>query len=120
MSRKIRATYNSDPSAGNDPATNYVIAADDANDPVGMDMDQLAAAVATRIGAAPPPLPDEDFNQLVITIQENTLTANIQSLTGLTYTHYVILSDDDTEPDYPGNAPDAFIPGSGSTIIYFR
>ena len=117
MSRKIISTYNSDPSAGNDPAVDYKVAGtDSAGTSVALDMDQLSNAVAVRIGTSPPPVDpppdpvDEDLNQLVITIQNNTLQANIQPVTGVDYTHQVVLKDDDTEPTYPDDFTQGPIP----------
>lgn len=108
MSRKIITTYNNDPSAGNNPATDYKVAAtDSAGTSVALDMDQLAAVVSGKIGVTPPPVDpppdpdDEDLNQLVITILPNTLSANIDPITGVDYTHFVIQADDATTPTYP-------------------
>ena len=110
MAKTIKDQYDEDPSAGNDPATSYLVPSDDGADtPICLDIDQLAAAIAVRLGIDPLE-PVENFNQLVITIQDNTLNANIQTITGLTYTHYAILSDDDTEPTYPGDFTQGQVP----------
>ena len=109
MSRKIKATYDGDPSAGNNPETNYIVAGDDnANNPVALDMDQLSAAVATRIGTSLPPT--EDPSAFIVNIQENTLTANIDPITGITYTHYIINVDDAVAPDYPTGYVEGVVP----------
>ena len=119
MSKKIKAVYDADPSAGNDPSTHYLIAADDdANNPVVLDIDQLSAAVSTRIGVSPPPLPTEDLNQFVVTIQENTLQANIQPVTGVDYTHIIINVDDDSTPTYPTGFTEGPFPSLGSVASW--
>jgi len=47
MAKTIKDRYDEDPSAGNDPATSYKVAADKGdNTPVSLDMDQMSAAVS--------------------------------------------------------------------------
>ena len=97
----FKDSHDDNPSVCNDPAEDYKIGADTPTRSAGMNMDQLAQAISVRIGVNPPPQPTENLNQLVLTIQPNTLLANLQSVTGVTYDYYAILTDDDTEPVYP-------------------
>jgi len=121
MSKTPKTVYDTDKSAGNDPSKNYLIPTQDEANPTAeivLDMDQIASAVSTRIGVSPPPETSENLAQLVITIQDNTLTPNLRTITGIDYTHYAVVTDDDTEPTYPddftnGPAPALLEPLAG-------
>ena len=106
----FKDSHDDNPSVCNDPAEDYKIGADTPTRSAGMNMDQLAQAISVRIGVNPPPQPTENLNQLVITIQPNTLLANLQSVTGVTYDYYAILTDDETEPTYPDDFTQGVLP----------
>jgi len=94
MSKTIKEVYDDDPTNRNDPTLDGYIPGDDgANTPVAYNIDQLAGAIGHRLG----PVVQNDF---IVTIGENTLTANISPITN-TYTHWIITVDDDVEPIYP-------------------
>jgi len=104
MSKKIKTVYDADKSAGNDPSKKYLLPTQDEGNPdaeIALDIDQIAAAVSTRIGVSPPPEPTENLAQLVLTLQENTLVPNVQAITGIDYTHYNVVTDSATVPTYP-------------------
>jgi len=104
LSKKIKTVYDANKSAGNDPSKNYLLPTQDEGNPdaeIALDIDQIAAAVSTRIGVSPPPEPTENLAQLVLTLQENTLVPNVQAITGIDYTHYNVVTDSATVPTYP-------------------
>ena len=102
MSKTIKEVYDANPTNRNDSTLDGYIPGDDtANTPVAYNMDQLTAAITHRQG---PPV----TAHFVVTISENTLTANISPITG-TYTHWIITVDD---ADSPVFGDDPFIQGS--------
>jgi len=101
VDKRILDVYASAPSAGNDPSGDYLLPSDDgANNPLTLDMDQIAAAVATRIGTVVPPTGDPSL--FVMTIQDDSLIANIGAVSGVTYTYWIIQKDNETTPTGSG------------------
>jgi len=114
MSRTILATYNLDTTAGNNPQTNYKVAAtDDANTPIGLDMNQLSAAISMREGVATPVIVKDPDVDGVFLIDWTDGLSDSQGITAVTWTldglteDYNFISDTQTLLIYSGGALDS-------------
>ena len=111
MSKTIKTVFDANPTSGNNPADEIYIPIDKGNGlAISYNSDQIANVVADRLGISgnigTP-------SALVITLPDNTLTYNIAPITGITYTHYIVISNFTGTITYPSGFVQGSIPAQG-------
>jgi len=110
VSQTLQNLYLSDPILANNTKLKLLLGGYSVADgkDFGCTEQQLIAIIAPLLGTSPPV--EEEVSAFIVTINDNTLIANINPVTGIDYDYWIDTVNDDVEPVFPtgftqGTAP---------------